>query len=389
MHRNAEASLVSRRALVVAPLLALLVAAASAAQEVPPLLYFEREGDLLAIRAAARDGSSLGGTVAYGGVIGRSPDGGRFAYHEWSPQRGDRVAIGSLAGDREVVFTANSNELISRGWLSLWAPTGNRLAILVQSESKGTPSLVLLQLADQRSTTRHRLPANAFPRRSHYPFFGQWPPYAVRWSPDARHLLIAGRRTVVIDVASGAARQLHARPAIADWAPSGASIFLLEATREGVPDLRIASLPNRRSRVAIAAADLMTAGLGPNTLVHTPVLKVSPSGRRLAIAGTARANPGEGIILLFDLATGQDAPAPMPSAVLRPDAPVLALEWSPDEDAVAILTFNPAQEPGRPLTIRILELATGQQRTVATPGPFFGIQDLDFIGLTNTLSWTR
>jgi hypothetical protein len=387
MPRNRESARLRRRAPLLAPLLVLLVAGASRAQEAPPLLYFEREGNLLAIRAAARDGSALGGTVAYGSVIGRSPDGRRFAYRGRTPEHDDYVAVVSLTGERDVVFTAGSDEFVSSGWLSIWSPTGDRLAVPVLS-TRDTPLLVLLDLSDERASVRHRLPANVFPRPNIL-FFGEWPPYAVRWSPDGRQILIAGRRTVAVDVESGAARQLHGRPAIADWAPSGAGIFLLEAKREGVSDLRFVSLTNRRSRVAIASADLSRAGLGSTTLVHTQVLKVSPSGRRLAIAGTAHGDPGEGVILLYDLAEGQDVPAPVPSSVLRPESPVLALEWSPDEGALALLMFNPGQDPRRLLAISILDLASGEQRTVATPGPFFGIQDLDFIGLTNTLSWTR
>jgi hypothetical protein len=56
------------------------------------------------------------------------------------------------------------------------------------------------------------------------------------------------------------------------------------------------------------------------------------------------------------------------------------------ETALALIAFDPTEEPGRPLAIRILDLASGEQRTVARPGPFYGIQDVDFIGLTNTLS---
>jgi WD40 repeat protein len=369
-------------------LLALLVAAGGYAQEVPALLYFEREGDLIAIRAAARDGSPLGGTIAHGRVIGRSPDGGRFAYHGRTPAYDDYVAVMSLTGERTVVFEAGSDEFVSRGWLSVWSP-GNRLAVLVQSGPRGKPSLVLLELGGERPPVRHRLPGNVFPRTFQFPFFGEWPPYAVRWSPDDRHLLIAGRRTIVVDVASGRSRQLHDRPAIADWAPSGAGIFVLEARREGVPDMRFAALTDRRSRVAIGTAELVQAGLGETILLHTPILKVSPSGKRLAIAGTAHGESVDGIILLYDLPAGQDVPAPVPSSVLRPGAPVLALEWSPDETALALLAFDPTEDPGRPLAIRILDLASGEQRTVARPGPFYGVQDLDFIGLTNTLSWSR
>ena len=116
-------------------------------------------------------------------------------------------------------------------------------------------------------------------------------------------------------------------------------------------------------------------GMHELVLFHTPILKLSPNGTRLAMqAGNT--------VLVFDVETNRASALRHPPTRLQVEGAIAAIEWGPDEKKLAILA---GLKKG--LALGVLDLESGAWRTLDEQVVQLRGTQVDVLGLMNTISW--
>jgi hypothetical protein len=106
--------------------------------------------------------------------------------------------------------------------------------------------------------------------------------------------------------------------------------------------------------------------MAPALNAHAPLLRLSPSGNLLAIAGTqseATVADAQSLLLLFDVGKSQGRVWGNPTGKIpMAGIALLALEWGPDEQEMAMLIA-----PGQGLRLETLKIAGGPREILAAP----------------------
>jgi len=212
-----------------------------------------------------------------------------------------------------------------------------------------------------------------------------WPPYKFRWSPDGRSILLAWESTAVFDVDSGSFLLVTPQPVFAEWTSDSNAVYYFERSRGKIGDFfvmrRGAGAP-----VKLMDNEILAASGWQPVLLHGPLLSLSPSASRLAVAVGS-------LVQLYDLKAGEAPALDRPSGRFPAEGIITALEWSPDERDIAVLATGagagtPGAVAGWRLEVKLLDLAAGQWKTLARLGSVPQGADIDVVGLINTLSWT-
>lgn len=103
-------------------------------------------------------------------------------------------------------------------------------------------------------------------------------------------------------------------------------------------------------------------GLSDAALIYG-IMALSPKGAKLAVWGTDPTKGPGGAIHIYDLLTGQTAVFTKPPKTFRTNDLIVAVEWSPDGDSLAIAGVGESE-----LSVKLLTLATGDWRTLARVG---------------------
>jgi WD40 repeat protein len=340
-----------------------------------PILYFDVEDRDLVIRAVHPDGSPAG-TPAHGQLAGWSAQGDRLAY-----LTKDNVSVNlmRLDGQPETIFKANPGETVFlSGWQSIWSPDGKRVALLLaraDSVRTGTFSLAIVDIEKREVANRFELPQSAYTRNG-MPM--NWPPYNLKWSPDGRKILLAWEQALILDVERKILETAIPRPVMAEWAASNSVYYFDELFAVG--SLLIKETGQKEAVKVFDRSQLNGWGMVQTLLLHAPLLKLHPSGTRLAMAaGTGRG--AKSTVLVFNVHPTRPGALESPAQSLQVDAAILAMEWGPDRKTLALLAGS---EEG--LTIRVLNLETGTAKTLARLTELKG-PDIDLVGLMNTISW--
>jgi WD40 repeat protein len=348
-----------------------------------PVLYFdmerERDQNRPVMKGVYRDGRDSG-ILVRGLIGGWSRDGAWFAFLAEDGQ----LRLRDLQGAERTVFTAGEQEhIFLSAWQSIWSPDSRRIALLLLEGSSATApgrrySLVIIDVPTASVVVRKPVTSEVYERAN-------WSPYTFRWSPDGRKILLAWQATVVFDTDSGSFLLVAPNPVFAEWAPDSSAVYYFDGW--GLGDFFV---KKRGSSVPVKLMDksiLIASGWQP-VLLHGPLLSLSPSSSRLAVAVGS-------LIQLYDL-KGDQAPAlDSPTGRFPAGGIIATLEWSPDERSLAVLVVGAAPGARQPGTVavfgpevRLLDLATGQWRTLATLGFEPAGVGIDIVGLIKTLSWT-
>jgi WD40 repeat protein len=333
--------------------------------------------DSFALQAMDADGRSMGVFgPGYGGAW--SPAARQFAF---VAEAG--LVVATLERPPDVVVATGESERIFN-W-PIWSPDGKNLAAVVDSYSE-----------DDDSVTSALIVADADARKSvaRYPIsnevvspFHTSPPNKFRWSPDGTSILISWESAAVFDLSSGRTHRVSWGPIVADWAPAGDAIYYLEAGK--VDDLRNRRLESfgRWDRALdsterlLKRQDLQRLGFAVHPGLVYGHMNLSPSGASLVIV-VGSTNAELSVLHVYDAGTLPfDLTAAHPS--FESEQPILAVEWAPDERSLATVTL-----PGDDPLVRILDLDTGEWRTLTTL--MLGLEGIDLIetiGLVKSLSW--
>src|SRR5882672_2135339 len=98
-----------------------------------PILYFdmERPEGNLVIKGVHPDGREAG-TLSRGKIAGWSPDGVWFAFFSNPDDGPETLSIKNLQGVVRTVFKSGPEERVfSMGWQSIWAPDGEKIALIL------------------------------------------------------------------------------------------------------------------------------------------------------------------------------------------------------------------------------------------------------------------
>lgn len=227
---------------------------------------------------------------------------------------------------------------------------------------------------------RRPLPSEMYERAN-------WGPYKFRWSPDGRKILLAWQTTAVVDVDSGSIMVVAPNPVFAEWAPDSNAVYYFDRFPRGLGDFFVKKRGSGAPVKLIDKSILMASGWKP-VLLHGPLLSLSPSGSRLAVAVGS-------LIQLYELKADEAPALDRPSGRFPTEGIIAALEWSPDESGIAVLATGAALGTPQPgavaswgLEVKRLDLAAGQWKTLATLRSVPQGVDIDIVGLINTLSWT-
>ena len=345
-----------------------------------PILYYGLENGEWVTKAIHADGRSLG-TLAKGQLAGWSRRGDRFAWFTKDEATGaDLVNVMGLGGQPETIFRARAGERVfPGGWQSIWSPDGGRVALLLTTASGETFTLAIVEVEKKKVAKTFELPRSVY-TRGHGPM--NWPPYDLEWSPDGRKILLAWEQTIVIDTESKAVETIIAKPAMTEWLPGSDGVYYFEAFGPG--DLWLRNIGRNDAVKVLDRAQFAGWDMFGSSLLHAPLVKLSASGSRLAIAGVG--GKGTSTILVFDVARTRAGSLGSPAKRLQVDGVVVAMEWDPGERKLAVLVISEND-----LAIRVLDLAGGAATTltkVARRGTdYFSTTDLAVVGLANMISW--
>lgn len=352
-------------------------------QRVPsrPILYLDVEGEpgkqRPVIAAVYPDGRRLGALVPGLGAMW-SPTGTWFAYV--ARFRDTALNVMNLEGEVRTIFTARPGEFIfNMGWQSIWSPDGRRIALIVGSEDGSVYSITVIDVAEKRVVSRHKLPEDVYSRLKdgeRYPM--NWPPYKFRWSPDGRKLLLSWESTVVVDAVTGAIETIADIPTAAEWAPGSDGVYYFRF------DFYLRKLGSPTSLKLVGKEHIAALGLKRPPFLHKAVLTLSPSGSKLSFLGGSTTGRTSSIHI-YDLREGGTVALDKPFKSFQTEDIITALEWAPDENSIAIMAFSP---PGE-VTIKLLDLMTGAWRTLATVAYPIRVPEIDVLGSYKTLSWTE
>ena len=340
------------------------------------LYFYERDGhaskpwtpgvDFTAL--AVTDDRAVVGTTAFAGVA-LSDDGKRLELRGQADEirsvavHGDELASASADGSVRLWRVSRSAAPCGLPGLSRIAFSADRTVAVVHDRT----GLVVCDVPANRSRTV----VTSQP-------ITDWGTGAV--SPDGKRVAVVGRdQVVVVELATGATRQLRAHPAAtARWTSAGLLLTSLAGTEIFTADLassREVFPYNRAAMHATFAPDLAHAVVAemvggefrPSQLLELATLKRSPlpEGRDYAFSpdGTQLAVPTGAQLTLIELATGKSR------MLAGGDQAVYSLLWSPDGRRVISLGDD---------GLRSWDVATGATRILFRATGHRGVRDAAF-----------
>lgn len=357
-----------------------------------PILHFdveEKDGQKrLVMAATTAEGHRVKTDTTHGAVW--SPKGTWFAVFAGTDRAGGQALYQvNLKGEVDLVYDPKAEEHII-GWHPAWSPDGRKIAVLVGVLSKTGQrhlGVTVIDAVEKKVLSRHRIPDGTI----NLPYYMS-PPNNFRWSPDGRKILISWEKAVVIDVEKmNCFFIVTDEPAVAEWAPDSESVLYFAISDRANPSKRalggvyVKKLGDSNPVELIDRKGLVTLGLGLHPDICFALMVLSPTSSRLAIVtGTTK----EKVVQLqihhlkagaFDLS--------QPARTFQTDERITALEWSPDESRVAVVTLD---KDGR-AAVKVLHLETGVWSTVAKINldlQQLGVTGLELLGYKN-LSWTQ
>lgn len=257
---------------------------------------------------------------------------------------------------------------------------------------------------------RYALPAGVLPG----PFVAVKPenfPDKFRWSPDGRSVLVPWQKAVVLDVDTGMSRVIADQPSLAEWAPGADGVYYF------TKDSRSGALGNFHYRrldgsppVTIMNADAVRAlGWGESRGLLSGSMTLSPRGSRLVVAAPSTGGTSHRL-RIYDVRPGEMVDLARATREVETGDIITALEWAPNETALATMGIAFTKRPGtvkirRPppgvleirleltepagVAVKVVDLATGVWRTVANVD--VPLDDSDTIAMlgSKTLSWSQ
>ena len=199
------------------------------------------------------------------------------------------------------------------------------------------------------------------------------------WSPDGRHLVIAGQGSDgvagarVVDLESGVTTLLapggtFARP---DWLADGRVAWLERSTKRIIArDLRTGG--------GEVLFDLSTQGSEPIAEVRGRGFRISPDGHSLAYTSRAL-EKGVTIHLLTVLRGG------VARVVARDEEPLLFQDWLPDGSGLLFTRWRDAEEAG-PVSLWLVNADGGEPKSVRLSA--VGLRDVSVSPDGNHLTFT-
>ena len=346
-----------------------------------PILYFASEGEgqgrELVIRAIHPDGRSLG-TLARGYLGGWSRQGDRFAY--WMMIEATQTAVVNvmdLGGRPEKVYGESGEKaFLGAGW-KIWSPDGSMIALLLTGDDGRTFALAVVDVAKKKLVSTFKLPRSVKPESEEGPL--DLLNVHVKWSPDGRKILVG---SAALDLERNTWETIADRSVIAEWLPGSDGVYFFEVARQ-VGDLFLKKFGRNGAASVLTRSTLAGWGLAESAPLWAPVLKVSPSKSRLAIA--ARASPEEArtTVLAFDIAADRPGSLGEPAKRVRVDGILVEMAWGPDERQLAVLSLSPSGD----LRVSVVDLDTGVSTSLAKAVHIEQLTDIDVVGILNTISW--
>ncbi len=339
--------------------------------------------DMVVTKGVYPDGRRLGTVVRATGVTW-SPDGTQFAY---VVPGGSSLKVVSRQGEERTLFNAVQFYPIY-AW-PVWSPDGRKIAVIEAGWCEigsRISALVIIDVANGKISSRH----------GPYDFWRaggteEGPTYLtmpekIRWSPDGGKVLVSWDKAVVLDIATGRIETISDKPVIAEWAPGSDAIYYFATkgrTETGAEALRgfyVKGLgpggPTRLMDEGRLAALGMKGAQGP----IPGLVALSPMGSKLAVtAGSS--DEGVSRVQVYDLLAAEVVALDRPSQSFQAEGVIMALEWAPDEDSLAVLVVDKAGVA----TIRALDITTDRWETLATPA--IDVERIDLI--PKVLSWAR
>lgn len=346
-----------------------------------PILYYGLENGDWVTKAIHPDGRTLG-TLAKGQLAGWSRSGDRFAYFtKGEATEANLVNVMRLGGLPETIFRARAGEIVfPDGWQSIWSPDGGRVALLLATAGGKTFTLAVIEVEKKKVAGTFQLQRSVY-TRGDVPM--SWPPYNLKWSPDGRKILLAWEQTVILDPQSTTVETVTTKPAMAEWLPGSDGVYYFDVF--GPTNLWLKKFGRNDAVNVLDRAQLAGWNVVSPVLLHAPLVKLSASGTRLAIAAGA-GGEGTSTVLVFDVTAARAGSLGSPAKRLQVDGVVVAMEWGPGAKKLAVLVISEND-----LTIRALDLEGGAATTltkVARRGTdYFSATDLDVVGLVNMISW--
>jgi dipeptidyl aminopeptidase/acylaminoacyl peptidase len=354
-----------------------------------PILYGRLEGDrpprTLRTRAVEADGQPVALEIPGSGATW-SPDGSWIAYV--ADLRELRV-MNRHGATRTLLKTDGTTEgLFPR---PAWSGDGRSIAIIrLAHRPRGYfgHALTVVDVASGEARGRHVLSEDVIHLPRHFT-----PPDAFRWSPDGSRVLVSWESAAVVELATGRIEPVSRSAAVAEWTPRGDGVIYFEITgtelgRTPRPQRGLGGFffksPGAAPVKLVDGPALEAAGLRASGPMHG-VMTLAPSGKRLAVAllnGARPATNAGSILRLYDVSAGNPPPLLQPSEEFTTDGRVAALDWSPDERALAVMSVHE-----REVTLQRLDLAADAWTSLAS-WPLMAALELE-VFTQKMLSWSR
>ena len=339
--------------------------------------------NLVVTKGVFPDGRQVGTVVRATGATW-SPDGTQVAFVTPS---GSSLRVANLQGEERTLINAPGTFQPFYAW-PVWSPDGRKVALVevgwCEIGSRIT-SVVVVDVAEGRVISSYG-PHEFWMAggTEHGPTYFTMPE-ALRWSPDGSKMLISWDKAVVLDFTTGDIDTISDTRVVAEWAPGSDAVYYFDvkAPERGGRSLsafNIKVLGTDAPRTLMDEENLAALGLTGAQSSIPGLLALSPTGSKLAIA-TGRADEGTSSVLIYDARGAHPVAFDNPSQRFQTDGMIVAMDWGPNEGSMAAILVG---ESGS-TTLRVLDLATGTWKVVATPEI-----DVDVIDLIPTvLSWSR
>jgi hypothetical protein len=253
----------------------------------------------------------------------------------------------------------------------------------------GSPDywVAVIDVDGHKIVSRHKLPAGII--ELPYPLMEV---DKFSWSPTGRKVLVSWESAVVIDTVTGTIETISKKPIASEWAPTGDAIYYVDkSSRLDPPPWELGhfffkKLGAQEPVKLVDKKDYVALGLTMDYYIPW-TMTLSPSGSRLAIVGgSAKQGTGGkpeiiGRLHIYEINSGQMLALGKPAKSYQTDDMMVALEWAPNEDSVAVVAFSDSKK----VVLKLLDPTTGGWRNLTT----VQVPDLEVFGFTKTLSWAR
>lgn len=324
-----------------------------------PILYtdiVEQGGSKRAVTKAVDAGGQAPTNVAdsYGSTW--SPDGKTFAYVNAD---GTKLVQQSLNAQGKTIFSAKSDEKFRR--LPTWSPDGTRIAIISRSPTLDDGKQVIV-IQDAQEIARYELPP-----------LGQehvWNPNKFRWSPDGKKILLSWDYTIVIHTDTNQIETVSNQRVLAEWAPDSSAVYYFDLVTPGLPygdfgDWNIKKLGGAAPTVLMKQAQVSALGLHTNLSAfdvrttnlqfNRGLLSLSPAGDKLLLVSGLDTGSR---FSFYAIAPDGTFALDHPEKTIETDSSTGAVEWSPDETQLAVISLGGKGEPDAALKVLDLRSAT-------------------------------